>query len=424
MTQPKESRTFLYKSLNKLFGIGIKVGLIKTHFDAERYLEEASKKLGLTDYGDMRFLENLNILTKDMEESAQLNSFGQFAQYNQLRISLETRLHAQELLRQHPEILEYKFAPPVVIVGLMRTGTTRLHRLIGSDPRFLNIKFWEASLPVPYDEESFVARQQNNFDADPRIKSVQSQLDSGRRIIPHIHKYHPLRACDVEEEIGLLQPSFSSQAFQANAYLPNFANWLDESDQTFAYEYMKTLLKIICWFRKHPENKPFIFKAPQHTGNLDALLHIFPDAKIVFTHRDPIKAIASNAAFLSAVVGVVSDRITPNMVARFWFEVGVKGMNKMLASRDALLSSENQLDIFYSDVSKDWEAEMGKIYDFAGMPFTTEARDGMKSWLADNYTHKHGRYSYSLADFGLQEAEVDEAFQSYRERFGVPHEGK
>lgn len=395
------------------------MGIAGIDLDADTLLTRAKKESGLMDFGGDGFLEPMHLLIKSLESEAQLNPIGRFMnQANILRL-LKGRLQAQELLKRHPEILEREFPDPVVVVGLARSGTTRLHRLLASDPNFLHLKSWESVYPVPTPE---CCAALNQGKTDPRITALEKGLKAVLYMSPQIAAVHPLGTFEVEEEIGLLQHAFSTQLFEIQATIPTFAEWLMTHDQTAAYDYMLTLLKIIAWFRQDPPGKPWVLKSPQHMQDLDALLHVFPNAKLVCPHRDPVKVVGSSCSMAWNAIVRDSDSVTPQWVGQEWLTKTERMLKKSLQVRDALCPAQNQYDILYADITANWETALQGVYDFLDMPFTRQARSAMQEWLDSNQQHQHGAHKYHLADFGLQEDDVERRLHFYRERFNIPAE--
>ena len=395
------------------------VGIARFDLDADRLLARAQKDTGLHDFGGDDFLGPMRLLIESLENEAQLNPVGRFMnQVNILRL-LKGRLHAEQLLQSHPEILAREFPDPVVVVGLARSGTTRLHRLLASDPGFLHLKSWESVYPVP-DPECFTARAEGK--TDPRITALEQGLKAVLYMSPQIAAVHPLGTFEVEEEIGLLQHAFSTQLFEVQAHIPTFAEWLMTHDQTAAYDYMLKLLKIIAWFRQDPPDKPWILKSPQHMQDLDALVKVFPGAKLVCPHRDPVKVVGSSCSMAWNAIVRDSDSITPQWVGQEWLTKTERMLRKNLRVRDDMVPAENQHDVLYADITADWENALQGVYDFLGLPLTDEARNAMQGWLDSNRQHQHGAHKYQLTDFGLHEEQVAERLSFYRERFNIPAE--
>lgn len=404
----------LLRGLNQL-------GIAKIDLSPESVIIEAKKQTGLNDFGENRFQEPLSLLTHALETEANLNPTGRFINRMSMIRILKHRLWVEDLLTKHPEILERKISAPIVIVGLARSGTTRLHRLIASDPQFAHLKAWETVNPVPF-PESYEAKSKSSF--DPRITNIEQALKAILYLSPQIAAVHPLGAHEVEEEIGLLQHAFSSQIFEIQATIPSFAEWLMTTDQIYAYEYMLVLMKIIGWFRGDPEEKRWVLKTPQHMQDLDALLQVFPDAKLICSHRDPIKAVGSACSMTWNAIVRDSDNIDPLWVGREWFRKTERMLKKTMRIREEMATKENQYDVLYANINEDWKNEIQGIYDFLGLDLSDQAIHAMQTWRAKNAQHKHGKHKYSLADFGLNEKEVDQRLMFYRDTYKIPYENK
>lgn len=404
------------KALNKL-------GVARIRFDEKTMLDTARKQTGLSDFGDERFLEPMRQLIRALEEEADLNPLGRFMnRANILRI-LKHRLYAEDLSKRHPEILERTIPDPVVVVGPARSGTTRLHRLLAADNRFLHLKSWESVNPVPY-PESFSARDSQPQETDPRISGIEQGLKAVLYMAPQMNAVHPLGTFEVEEEIGLIQHSFASQLFEVQAHIPSFAEWLMTHDQSHAYEYMLKLMKIIAWYRNDPENKPWVLKTPQYMQDLDELIKIFPNAKLICPHRDPIKVIGSVCSLTWNAIVRDSDSVKPDWIGQEWLTKTERMLHKTMAVRAEQVPAENQYDIQYADITADWQQAMQGIYDFLGIDFDDHAKTGMQGWLNSNTQHKHGAHKYKLEDFGLTSEQVDQQLMFYREQFSIPYETK
>ncbi|CAA0109194.1 Uncharacterised protein [Halioglobus japonicus] len=396
-----------------------KLGLARISLDRDTLIAAARKATGLRDFGDESFLEPMQLLINALESEADLNPLGRYMNRTNILRLLKHRLYAHELLIRHPEILERRIVDPVVIVGLGRSGTTRLHRLLASDPHFLHLESWESVFPVPY-PECFTARAAGR--TDPRITSLDQGLKAVLYMSPQVAATHPLGTFEVEEEVGLIQHGFSSQIFEIQAKIPSFAEWLMTHDQHAAYEYMVVMMKIISWFRDDPHDKPWVLKTPQHMQDLDALLHVFPDARLVCSHRDPIKCVGSICSTAWNAMVRDSDSITPDWLGPEWLSKTERMLHKTLRVRDEMVAPQNQYDIQYADITADWQTAIKGVYDFLDMPLSDEAHSGMQAWLDRNRQHKHGAHKYSLADFGVNEQEVDERLMFYRQRFDIPYE--
>lgn len=407
--------------LNSTLRAANAVGLARTSFDRDSLLADARKGTGLRDFGNESFLDALQRLVDATETEADLNPLGRVLTRGSYLRLLKHRLYAHDLLTRHPEILERQIPDPVVVLGLGRSGTTRLHRLLAADDRFLHLTSWESIFPVPT-PECFAARAAGK--TDPRITALDQALKAVMYMSPQVAAVHPLETFAAEEELGLLQHAFSSQIFELLTRVPSFAVWLEQRNQNAAYEYMVVLMKIISWYRNDPEDKPWVLKTPQHMQDLDALLHVFPNAKLVCSHRDPVKCVGSicSTAWNSMVRDC--DSTDPHAIGQHWMNKTEWMLHKTLRIREEQVPAHNQYDIQYADISADWQAALHGVYDFLDLPFTDAARTGMQAWIDKNKQHKHGAHKYNLADFGLDKQEVDRRLLFYRERFSIPYETK
>ena len=396
-----------------------RLGLARIDLNPDTLIATAKKETGLSDFGDEHFIEPMQLMIRALEEEADLNPVGRFMNRANILRLLKSRLYAEDLLARHPEILEREILDPVVVVGLGRSGTTRLHRLLAADPNFLHLKSWESVYPVPY-PECFAARAAGK--TDPRIASLEQGLKAVLYMSPQVAAVHPLGTFEVEEEIGLLQHGFSTQLFEIQAKIPTFAEWLMNHSQEHAYEYMVRLMKIVSWFRNDPMDKPWVLKSPQHMQDLDALLHVFPSAKVICPHRDPIKVVGSSCSMVWNAIVRDSDSLSAEWVGQEWLTKTERMLHKCLRVRTEMVAPRNQYDILYADITADWEQAVQGVYDFLHLPFTNEAQQQMQAWLASNRQHKHGAHKYSLGDFGLDADEVDSRMTFYRERFNIPYE--
>lgn len=416
----KDYHRFLFRVGNRIFAGLNYVGLACAALDENSLLRQARSDTGLSDFGqDDRFLEPMRLVLWGYENEAQLNPIGRhLARVNVLRI-LKHRLLAEDLFKRFPEIKQRELGDPCVVVGLARSGTTRLHRLLAADPAFLHLKTWESVYPVP-DQASFDAKAQGL--PEPRIDAVAKALKGVSYLSPQINAVHPLGANEVEEELGLLQHSFSTQIFEAMNRMPSFGEWLLNNDQTYAYEYMIDLLKLISWFRGDKEGQPWVLKTPQHMADLDSLVAVFPGAKLLFPHRDPQKVMGSIGSMIWNGIVRDCDDLGPEWIGPEWLNKCDRMLKEVISYRESSIPLDQQLDVMYADISANWEAEVDRIYQFLGRPLTEQALSGMRSWLASNAQHKHGAHRYALQDFGLSADSVEASLSYYRRRYNIPLE--
>lgn len=394
------------------------VGVGRAGLGADELCATAQRETGLKEFGDPRFFAPMQRLVCSLEQEAGLNPLGRYlARLSILRI-LKHRLWAEELFQRHPEILQRELPPPVVIVGLARSGTTRLHRLLAADTNWLHLKAWETVNPVPW-PASFEARLRGR--AEPRIANIEGALKAVLYMGPQIAAVHPLGALEVEEEIGLIQHAFSSQLFEVMSPIPDFADYLASHDQTYAYEYMVRLLKLVSWWRGDDPAASWVLKSPQHMQDLDALLRVFPDARLVFPHRDPLKVVGSCCSMAWNALVRDTDELDPHWVGSDWLDKIERMLLKTEGIR-ASLPAQQQLDLYYQNIGRDWRGQMQAVYQFLGVELSADAMSAMQVWVDQNRQHQQGSHKYELGDFGLCADQVESRLGWYRRRYAIPRE--
>lgn len=396
--------------LNKIGGVAEKVGFFGD-ISVESLVANAKKKSGLSDFGDEWFMEPLGVLVDAINKEAHLTPFGKLVQKGRLEAALITRLRIQDLLKTHPEIHDIELGKIILIAGLQRTGTTTLHRLIAADPDMRSLVSWEALNPVPLPKE-----EKGNPKA--RIKQAQVAEKGLAYIAPEFFAIHPVEHDSPEEDVLLLDLCFMSQAPEATMHVPSYAKWLEGQDHTRAYEYLRTLLKILMW--QQPA-KNWVLKTPHHMEYLDVILKVFPEATIVQTHRDPQKTTGSFCSMVSHGRGVFSDDVDAKEVARHWVRKVNRLMERSIQVRDE--SKEDRfIDVSYYDLLKDPQNEVKRIYEFAGIEYSENAVKKVDETKKRNVQNRYGKHVYHLKDFDLSREDIEKQYGFYRERYHIPFE--
>ena len=381
-------------------------------FDADALVAAAKAVDGLEDFGNDSYREPLEKLLWSLEHEAQLNAIGRPALYYRVRDILATQLRVQEWLKRYPEIRDEEIHAPLVIVGLPRTGTTMLHRTIAADHRMYAPLWYETRFPCPDLDWDFT------LERDRRIRDgkaeVQQMLDGN----PDLIKIHPMDALGPDEDIMLLEQSFYSFNTQACAWIPTFDAWVEAQDHTPGYEYLKLLLQFLQWQKKRSgqQGERWALKAPHHLHYMDLVFKVFPDAKVVQSHRDPLDTIPSIASMITAVWKIYSDHADPLKAGEQWARKFANGMRHTMAVREQV-GEERFLDLWFRDTVNQPLVEIGKVYDFLGMDFTPEARAEMAKWQDFNRRELRPPHEYTLEEFGYTEAGLKAQFRTYREAF-------
>lgn len=380
-------------------------------FDAAGVLADAQRNEALTDWGPGDFEDPLGVLLDDYAQ-ADLNAVGAHILRSGIVHSLRMRLRAQEWIRRNPEILDERVVAPVVVVGMMRSGTTLLQRLLAADPRFHCAHGWEVVEVAPRLDHRFTG-------VDPRIAVAEAREAKSRELAPELFAIHPMYAREAEEEIVFLADAFLSHVPESGAHLPVYRSWIDEQDFTPAYDYLYRMLQFLQWQKRRTgaSGERWVLKSPAHLGYLDLLRARFPDLHIVHMHRDPRSTIASGAGLNATLHAMHADTVDPHRVGAQWLQRMGWTNDRAMAVRDGWTDDAARVtDIAFDDAVADPIGQVARVYDDVGLPLTAEAEAAMRRWLAER-PREAPRPPYGLADYGLSPEQVDERFTLYNKRF-------
>ncbi len=380
--------------------------------DEDSVLAEARRRSGLSEFADEFFREPLRRLLASLEADGGLNATGRATQRARIVDSLVTRLRADDYRRRHPEIEDEDLGDPVVIVGLARTGSTRLHRLLASGGAFRAARWWEVRYPTPFPGSDWRR-------VDPRIAAAHEEVRLTLEAVPVLATVHAWDAEGEDEEIMLLEHSFMSHVPESGANLPDYRRWLDAADLTPAYRDLARWLRFVQWQKKQAGRDTggrWLLKAPFHLGYLDLLCETFPGVRILHTHRDPLETIPSAASMYSALWALGRDEVDEREVGRQVVERYRWALGRCIAARERL-PADRFLDVDYRAVGREPSTQAERIHEWLGLDLGERARRDMEAWLVDNARDRREAHRYSLDRFGFDEATLVEAFADYRQRF-------
>jgi Sulfotransferase family len=386
-------------------------------FDMAAVLADAQRKESLTDWGPGEFEGPLQVLLADYA-SADLNPIGTHILRSGIVHSLRMRLRTQEWIRCHPEILDERVAAPIVVVGMMRSGTTLLQRLLAADPRLVCAYGWEVVEVAPRLDYEFTG-------VDPRIAISEGRESKSRELAPELFAIHPMYAREAEEEIVFLADTFLSHVPESGAHLPHYRSWLDGQDFTPAYDYLHRMLQFLQW-QKQQVGRPgtvqpqrWVLKSPAHLGYLDLLRAQFPDLHIVHMHRDPRTTIASGASLNATLHAMHADTVDLDRVGAQWLQRMGWTNDRAMAVRDGWTrqtGGDSVTDIGFDAAVAGPIGQVARVYDAIGLPFTADAEEAMRHWLNER-PREAARPPYGLGNYGLLPEQVQERFTLYNRRF-------
>ena len=407
------SRLLGLRLLNGVGGALRAAGLPLVRLDEASLLAEASRRARLDDFGDDAFRDPLRRLLASYESEARLTLLGRLiARRDAVRL-LENRLHLADTCRRHPEIAAEPVRAPIVVVGLPRTGTTVLHALLAQDPENRVPMTWEVMHPWPAPERA-------TYDTDPRIAQVERHFAGVDRVIPGFKSMHPMGALLPQECVALTAHEFATMIYHTANRVPSYQRWLDGADLRWVYRAHRRWLQYLQW--RCPGER-WVLKSPGHLWALDALRAEYPDVRIVQTHRDPLKVVASLASLVAALRSMATDEIDAHEIGADWTARLADGLERsMVARANGMLPPSQVLDVQFHDLVRDEIATVRRIYSHFGLTLSAAAEARMRAFLAANPREKHGVHRYALSAAGLDEATERRRYAAYEARFAIPRE--
>jgi hypothetical protein len=374
-------------------------------------LDAARAATGLDDFGDPTFRDGLEVLLDALEREGKLNDIGWMAHEAQLGAYLAERLRIADWYRRYPEIAAQRIGGPIFVTGLPRTGTTALSHLLAADPDTRSLQMWESNNPTPPPESATYA-------TDPRIAAADER-NAFFRNDPDFLRMYDGTAVSPTENIDLLGQHFATQHFEGMAHVPSYIRWWLGCDMVPAYRHHERVLKLLQW---RCARARWFLKSPPDLCCLDAFVAVYPDARIVWTHRDPATVLASVCKLIFIVRRMQTDHVDLHELGREQLALWSEGVRRALAFRRRV-GEERFADVFMHDLVARPIDTVAALYERIGLPFTTAAETAMRAWSADNPQHKHGAMPYTLAEFGLELDQVRAAFRDYTQHFALRLEG-
>jgi hypothetical protein len=380
-------------------------------------LSAASQRVGLDDFGPDDFRERLRLILGEVDENDNATALVRQTFFNKSVAAASNRLQIQALLRRHPEIHDVKVERPIIVAGLPRSGTTHLLGLIGADSRLRSLPFWESLQPVPLPYEP-----QGPPGVDPRWLRAAQGWERLQLVNPMMAPYHPMDPDHIHEDLELQVPDFSTYLWEWMLRMPRWRDYYLAHDQAPHYEYGKNVLKILSW--QDGSKRRWVLKCPMHFEQLPAIRRVYPDALVVFTHRDPVASLQSIVTQLAYVIRTREKQVDPDWYLTYWSD----RVERLLSAyvRDVRdLPSEQQFHVPFDELVRDDLAMVRQIYDAAGLPWTDAARTEIVGYLDSHARHKYGSIDHDLRrDFGIDPDELRERFSFYLDSAPVAAEAR
>jgi hypothetical protein len=352
--------------------------------------------------GDDEIVEPLTILHRAYGEEAQLDREGAKAMTRSLVRLLANRLRMKRDFLAHPEIADQPIKGPLVVMGVARSGTTKLQKVLAASGDFNFLPFW-----MNFSWASRTGRPNEPLDA--RIAEADAHCRWYDARSPETKLGHAFEAMEPEEEAVLSEGCFVTPTFLGYADIPSYAQWLGTQPPSIWFGFLRDSLKYLQWQGLASGDRPWLLKSPNYNGMELEILKVFPDARLIMAHRSPLKTLTSMCKLIQCF-RVAYSRLEPDL--QLIVEHNYHNMDAHIANRAANPGLPH-LDVRFEDIVGNLSGVIERIYADADLPLSEASLDRMLEWDRDNSMHKHGEFKYSLEQLGLDERVIRERMAGY-----------
>ena len=379
--------------------------------DPDKIVRAASRAAKSDQLGDRHFFEALPIFFDAIEREADLSWLGRVMCRQSLQGFLQNRFSVLRHRAAHPELAGAPIDRPVFVVGFPRTGTTILHNLLAQDPANRAPLAWEVQFPDPPPESA-------TFETDPRIRKARTRFGHMDTMAPSLASIHEVGAELPQECVPILAQTMLGPQLHMIFNVPSYQAWVDRQNHAPAYRYHRHFLEHLQ--SRHMRDR-WVLKSPVHLRWLDALLTEYPDARIIFTHRDPARTVPSLASLFYVIRGMASDFVDPIALGQQQMHWWADSLDLATAARKKHSDkSEQFVDIQFEEVVADPVGALGRAYERFRIPWSSDVEQRMRSFLANNPRGKHGSHRYEIEDFGMTLDQIRERFEGYCSAYDIP----
>ena len=371
-------------------------------FSADELEDGARAATGLDDFGSPYYREGLERTVEALNTEADLNDIGQVIQHATISNALIQRLKVEDTYALHPEIDEEVVGGPVFVIGLPRTGTTALSQLVAADPQFRSLRMWESQAPTPPPE----AATQHT---DPRIAQAEGGLEMLYDMFPLMKTLYNSEAKAATECQDLMGMSFRTFHFDGAVRVPGYLAWLMDCDMRETYTFHRRVLKLLQW---HCPPVLWHLKTPVHMFALDALVDAYPNAKFMWSHRDPAKVMGSVCSLIRYVRSWSSDRDDPRELGAEQLDSWAEATRRAMDFRRRV-SDDRFADVAFADLQTNPVRTLEAAYQTLGLTFADTTARSVEQWALEHRPGSRGEHNYDLADYGLTPEGVRKRFVEY-----------
>jgi hypothetical protein len=379
---------------------------LRDPLDATELITRAQRRMNLVDFGSTPFQGPLEKLLRACREEAELSLLGRFmTRWDTIRF-LSNLLRLREEERRAPEILEERIERPIFIAGLPRSGTTFLHSLLAEDGTNLVPRIWQLIHPYPL-----------GTGPDQRPRRVGRQLRLFGMLAPEFRRMHPIDAFSPQECSEITAHAFASLRFDTTYHVPSYRRWLDETGHLDAYRFHKRFLQHL----QHQTGVAgrWVLKCPDHIFALDALRAVYPDAGIVFVHRDPLAVLPSVTRLTEVLRRPFTHHIDKLAIGRQDSDRWLAATELMTAAADEDRFEEPILHIHHLNLVSDPLETVATLYRHFGRSLDATAASRISRLVEAKPNGGYGTRRSRLEEYGLDPVAERDRYARYVERFGI-----
>jgi len=372
----------------------------------DELISEARATAALDDFGSDSFREGLDVYCETVSSEAQLNEVGAIGIHGNIVANLINRLRVVDWSNRHPDVADEQVDAPLVVIGMFRAGTTFLSSLLEREHRNRALLRWEAGDSVPPPTPS-------TYRSGPRVEAARAAGEMLEQLNPRLRAIHHEEPDGPTECIAVMSQDFKSLSWEAISNVPAYGKWLLTTDHRSAYEYHRLTLQVL---QSRGVRGRWTLKSPHHAIALDALTAVYPDARLVLLHRDPVALCASVCSLITELSGCFSDADHRAYITEHWEAMLEESICRVDAFRVAH-PDHPILDVQYDDLVRDPVGTVASIYASFDDALDAGTRDAMTEYAAAHPKGSLGVHGYTLADYGLDAAEIRDRFADYVNRY-------